>query len=43
MMGLTPVCETGIKTPCKFKQQVAGNEPAIGCLVLFECELSYSK
>ncbi|WP_185833258.1 hypothetical protein, partial [Paenibacillus polymyxa] len=25
--GLTPVCETGIKTPSKFKQPVVGNEP----------------
>ncbi|MCM3269470.1 hypothetical protein [Paenibacillus elgii] len=42
-MGLTPVGETGIKTPCKSKQPVVGNEPATGYLVSFECELSYSK
>ena len=41
--GLTPVCETGIKTPFKFKQPVVGNQSATGCLVSFECELSYSK
>ncbi|GIP52998.1 hypothetical protein J42TS3_20330 [Paenibacillus vini] len=42
-LGLTPVCETGIKTPYKFRQPVVGNLPVTGCLVLFECELSYSK
>ncbi|OMF25678.1 hypothetical protein, partial [Paenibacillus peoriae] len=26
--GLPPVCETGIKTPFKFKQPVVGNLPA---------------
>ncbi len=25
LLGLTPVCETGIKTPCKFKQPVTVN------------------
>ncbi|WP_339202427.1 hypothetical protein MKY24_01285 [Paenibacillus sp. FSL P2-0322] len=40
--GLTPVCETGIKTPCKFKQPVVGNLPATGYLVSLESELSYS-
>ena len=41
--GLTPVCETGIKTPFKFKQPVVGNQSATGYLVSFESELSYSK
>lgn len=41
--GLTPVSETGIKTPFKSKQPVVGIVPATGYLVSFECELSYSK
>ncbi|TWP02477.1 hypothetical protein EUA35_18890 [Bacillus subtilis] len=34
--GLTPVFETGIKTP--FKQPIADNLSVIGCLVSFELE-----
>ncbi|GMX65975.1 hypothetical protein Elgi_52460 [Paenibacillus elgii] len=41
--GLTPVGETGIKTPYKSKQPVAENLSVTGYLVSFECELSYSK
>jgi glutathione peroxidase-family protein len=40
---LTPVCETGIKNTLQVKQPVVDNQSVTGCLVLFECELSYSK
>ncbi|WP_281870879.1 LysM peptidoglycan-binding domain-containing protein [Bacillus subtilis] len=36
-MGLTPVFETGIKTP--FKQPIADNLSVIGCLVSFEIQV----
>ncbi|WP_413158259.1 helix-turn-helix domain-containing protein [Bacillus subtilis] len=38
--GLTPVFETGIKTP--FKQPIADNLSVIGCLVSFEYEYCYN-
>ncbi|CAI6222537.1 hypothetical protein NRS6120_01120 [Bacillus subtilis] len=39
-LGLTPVFETGIKTP--FKQPIADNLSVIGCLVSFEYEYCYN-
>ncbi|MCY9396911.1 hypothetical protein MOF44_15245, partial [Bacillus inaquosorum] len=38
--GLTPVFETGIKTP--FKQPIADSLSVIGCLVSFEYECCYN-
>lgn len=38
--GLTPVFETGIKTP--FKQPIADSLSVIGCLVSFEYEYCYN-
>ena len=40
-MGLTPVFETGIKTP--FKRPVADIVQVTGCLVLFEYGHCYNK
>lgn len=40
--GLTPVCETGIKTPYLTKQPVADIQSVTGYLVSLEYELSYS-
>ncbi len=39
--GLTPVFETGIKTP--FKRPIADTVQVTGCLVLFEYGHCYSK
>ncbi|MDU0153100.1 hypothetical protein RUR28_00005, partial [Bacillus cabrialesii] len=40
VLGLTPVFETGIKTP--FKQPIADSLSVIGCLVSFEYEYCYN-